>query len=144
MISIAQDGCPSFPDVLQDDQLERLLDQIRPDLVELVWAEPFNDRNNWRAVRDGYQPGSFGHKWMTQVFEQKQKQLWSQYATELYVRLRDKAQLEGWLHKLRYLLYETDITQEDSACFEGLEGVLLQSKPGEDGRSQNPHFARFQ
>lgn len=136
--------CPVFPDVLEGNRLEELVDRIRPDLVEHVWAEPFNDRGNWEAVRSGYGEGSSGYKWLTAVYEQNMKHLWSEYATELYLRLRDKAKREGWLHKLRYLLYELDITQKDANRFKGLKGVLLQSKPGKDGKSHNPHIAILQ
>ena len=81
---------------------------------------------------------------MTEVFENGRKDLWSEYATELYVRLRDKAKREGWIGKLRYLLYEGGITERDAPQLAGLEGVLLQSKPGEDEKSQNLHIARLQ
>ncbi len=126
-------ACPVFPDVLEGDRLERLVDLIRPDVVEHFWAEPFNDRDNWRQVRDGYAPGSRGYQWLTDVFENGRGDLWSAYAAELFSRLRTKAQAEGWLQKLRYLLYETGITPEDAVEFAGLEGVLLQSRPGADG-----------
>jgi len=133
--------CPVFPDVLEGGRLEELVDEINPDMVENIWAEPFNDRANWKLVRDGYEPDSDGYKWLTEVYEHGNVSAWSEYATELYVRLHSKARREGWAHKLRYLLYELDITETDSAAFAGLEGVLLQSKPGDDGLSKNPHVA---
>ena len=64
--------------------------------------------------------------------------------TAAYVRLRDKAKREGWIGKLRYLLYQGGITERDAMQFAGLEGVLLQSKPGDDGMSQNSHIAKLQ
>jgi DNA repair photolyase len=112
--------CPVFPDVLDSEQLEKLVDAVDPARVEHVWAEPYNDRHNWRAVRDGYQPNSHGHKWLTEVYERGRKDLWSAYATELYTRLRNKAKREGWMYKLRYLLYEDQISKEDSRAFAGL------------------------
>lgn len=138
--------CPIFPGV----DVERLVDEIRPERCEHVWAEPFNDRANWRSVRAGYESGSEGWNWMTDVYERGQRQRWSSYATELYLRLRDKARREGWISKLRYLLYEGDITSGDAEAFAGLEGVLLQGthakdKDGKDtGRSVHPVFARIQ
>ena len=78
------------------------------------------------------------------MFGQGGKEEWSAYATELYDRLREKAAKEGWLHKLRYLLYEDKITKQDAPKFRGLKGVLLQSKPGEDGKSRNPYIAQLQ
>lgn len=136
--------CPVFPEALEGDHLERLVDAIRPDLVEHVWAEPFNDRVNWKHVRKALDAGSAGYKWLTDVYENRNTAIWSSYATEQYCRLRDKARVEGWLSKLRFLLYEGDINEDDARRFSGLEGVLLQSKPGEHGMSPNPSFVRLQ
>lgn len=139
--------CPVFPDALgaaayfDGRTLEGLINGVRPQHCEHVWAEPYNDRANWQHVRDGYKTGSAGWNWMTEVYEQGRADLWSQYATQLYVRLRAKAAAEGWLSKLRYLLYEAGITMEHARTFAGLDGVLLQSKPTEDGRSSHPGFA---
>jgi len=136
--------CPVFPDVLGGNSLESMLDSISSSCVEHLWAEPFNDRNNWQAVRKGYSTESFGYSWLTDVFEYRRTAIWSRYATELYVRLRTKAEREGWLSKLRFLLYEGLITPEDAPRFSGLEAVLLQSKPDENGKSRNPHIAALQ
>ena len=136
--------CPVFPDVLDGDHLERLVDSIQPDLVEHVWAETYNARQNWQKVRAGYSVGSVGYRWFTDVYEERRTDVWSNYATELYVRLRDKAVREGWIHKLRFLLYERNISRDDAARFDGLEGVWLQAKPGTDGFSRNPHMAALQ
>ena len=135
--------CPVFPDMLEGDRLEHLVDRIRPDLVEHVWAEPYNDRLNWRAVRSGYADGSAGWRWLTSVYERGRKDLWSAYAAELYERLIAKARRDGWAHKLRFLLYEDQIAAADAPRFAGLEGVLLQSKPGDDGKSANPWIRRL-
>jgi hypothetical protein len=109
-----------------------------------VWAEPYNDRHNWQQVRTGYAENSPGYRRLTCVFGQGGREAWSPYATELYVRLRSKAREDGWLHKLRYLLYEKDITRDDAKQFAGLEGVLLQSKPDSRGLSKNPYLAELQ
>lgn len=137
--------CPVFPDVLLAKvALDALIDAVKPDVAETVWAEPYNDRENWRAVQSGYPEGSRGYDWFAKVYEKGDRAAWSAYATDLYVRLRDKARREGWIHKLRYLLYEGDITERDAPSFRGLEGVLLQSKPRPDGKSANPHIAAVQ
>ncbi|MCA9671405.1 MAG: hypothetical protein KC503_37665 [Myxococcales bacterium] len=136
--------CPVFPDVLVDDGVERLVDAIKPDLVEHIWAEPFNDRVNWRVVRKGYDLGSPMYGWLTDVYERRNIDRWSAYATELYQRLREKAEVGGWMHKLRYLLYEQHISGRDAPMFEGLAGVLLQSKPDEHGHSKNPYMTNLQ
>jgi DNA repair photolyase len=135
--------CPVLPDMLEGNRLESLVDEIRPDRVEHVWAEPFNDRANWKQVRSGYAPMSAGYKWLKAVYEGGQKHLWSEYATELYVRLRDKARREGWLNKLRYLLYEGGINKSHAEHFRGLRGVLLQGRTA-DGKSMNQHIAALQ
>ena len=136
--------CPVFPDAMEGKQLEFLLDKIRPDRLEHVWAEPYNDRVNWRLVRDSYPTDSFGYEWLTAVFEKREKAAWSRYATDLYCRLRAHAERNGWMSKLKFLLYEKDITEGDAEQFRGLQGVLLQSKPDADGYSRNPHMAALQ
>jgi hypothetical protein len=137
--------CPIFPDGLHGDSVERLVDAIRPELCEHVWAEPYNDRANWRAVRAGYDPCSVGWDWLTSVYENGYRDMWSGYAADLYTRLILKAQREGWSSKLRYLLYEDGIVSAHHAmAFAGLEGVLLQSKPGDGGLSTNRHMAAQQ
>ncbi len=147
--------CPIFPDVVSGDDLDILLGAIRPERCETVWAEPFNDRANWENVRAGYGEKDFGYRWLTDVYggadRAKGRALWSQYATALYRRLRAKAKVGDWMQKLAYLLYEDGITEADAPAFEGLEGVLLQSKPHEgekddprNGYSLNPHMAALQ
>lgn len=136
--------CPVFPDVLEGGTLEKLVEQVRPDLVEHLWAEPFNDRANWKKVRDGYQPGSIGHNWLTDAYGNGQRGLWSKYATDLYLRLRAVAEAGGWLQKMRYLLYEDQIAGTDARRFPDLSGVLLQSKPDESGYSKNSGISALQ
>ena len=136
-------ACPMFPHVLTGSHLEELIDQVRPDRVEHFWAEPVNNRDNWEEVRDKL-ANPIDRTLLTRAFEQRDKAVWSAYATEMYVRLRDKAKRERWISKLRYLLYEDMITASDAEQFRGLEGVLLQSKPGADGLSRNPHIRALQ
>lgn len=136
--------CPVFPDLLEGESLDRLVAQIRPELVEHVWAEPYNDRNNWSTVRHGYEPGSFGFNWLTEVYHHGRKSMWSHYATDLYVRLLRAAESGEWLTKLRYLLYEGDIVEDDAIRLGAMQGILLQSAPSEDGCSRNPFIAQQQ
>ena len=133
--------CPVFPQVIRTDELEKLLDSIRPELCEHVWAEPYNDRHNWEGVRDVYKDDAEMWDWMTKVYQNRDLATWSKYATDLYVRIHDKAVKDGWSDKLRYLLYEADITATDALSFGDLDGVLLQSKPEKGGKSKNPAFA---
>lgn len=84
------------------------------------------------------------YQWMTDVFENRKPGAWSNCATELYLRLKAIASRKGWVNKLRYLLYEDGIAEKDAAQFAGFNGVLLQSKPGNDGRSQNRFIAALQ
>ena len=136
--------CPTFPHALEDDHLERLVEQICPELVEHVWAEPFNDRDNWMHVRDCLPAGHRDRKFLNDVYEDRATPAWSNYAAELYRRLRARADRDGWLDKLRYLLYEDLVIDSDAATFDGLKGVLLQSKPDNDGKSRNKAFAALQ
>jgi DNA repair photolyase len=136
--------CPVFPDMLEDGLIEKMIELINPELVEHIWAEPYNSRANWKVVRDSFVPGSQAYEWFTNVYGHKWTYLWSRYATDLYRRMHRPALMGGWVHKIRYLLYEDKITAADSLQFRELEGVLLQSKPGDDGCSQNPNIAKLQ
>ena len=136
--------CPVFPDMLEGDSIERMIELINPDVVEHIWAEPYNDRVNWRVVRSGYPIGSSTYEWFSNVYEYHMSPFWSFYATELYKRFRKHAVHNDWLPKLRYLLYEDGIYESDASVYRGLHGVLLQSKPGIDGKSQNPFLADLQ
>jgi hypothetical protein len=133
--------CPVFPDQMEGETLDLLIDQICPEKLETIWVEPYNDRANWKVVQSSYPTGSHAYQWFEDVYANGNKTVWSSYATKLYTRLREKAQVEGWLNKLKYLLYEGAISQADASQFAGLHGVLLQSKPGENGLSQNPWMA---
>lgn len=136
--------CPVFPDLLEGNGVERLVDRVRPDRVEHIWAEPYNDRNNWEKVRRGYRPGSEGDRWFTRVYEERNVTAWSNYATDLYLRLRAHAEANGWVHKLRYLLYEDRITAEDAIRLGDMKGILFQSKPDDAGFSRNQAIAALQ
>lgn len=132
--------CPVFPQVVDTDELERLIESVRPEQCEHVWTETYNDRTNWRHVRKCYEEGSAGWNSMTRVYGERDTAVWSRYATDLYVRIRDTAVRNGWTDKLRYLLYEDGITSEDAKAFRGLHGVLLQCKPNAEGQSPNSSF----
>ena len=134
--------CPVFPDAA--GRLDELVAAIRPDQCETVWAEPFNDRANWRDVRVGYPEGSPGWQWLTQVFERGNRTEWSRYATDLYIALKLRAEREGWLTKLRYLLYEHGIVAEHARSYCDTRGLMLQSPGDKDGRSRNPHIRAVQ
>jgi DNA repair photolyase len=147
--------CPIFPDVLNLEhastsdgyiygRLGRLVEAIRPDRCETVWAEPFNDRANWRTVRAGYVQGTGGWERLTAMFDDPVHPAWSRYAAELFAELRQIARRDGWSEKLVYLLYEQNIDPSHAPMFGTLEGVLLQSKPGEDGSSTNAAIAELQ
>jgi len=133
--------CPIFPGLLGGNRLEHLVDQVRPYLAEDFWAEPYNDRQNWTKMRATYAVGSAEYEWFSEVYERGNRAVWSRYATEIYTRLRAKAEREGWLPKLKYLLYEGDITAADASAFAGLKGVLMQSTPTDEGQTKNKHIA---
>ncbi len=134
--------CPIFPDAAS--RLDELIEQVRPLKCETIWAEPFNDRQNWRVVRDGYAPGSAGHNWFTEVYETGNLSEWSRYATDLYVCLKLRAESEGWIPKLKYLLYEHGIVAEHARSYCDRRGLILQSPADEEGKSRNPHIRAVQ
>jgi len=136
--------CPVFPDALDQESLDELVSRTNPNACEDIWAEPFNDRQNWRVVRDGYQPGSAGYEWLTQAFERRRGGEWSAFATQLYVTMRLKAEAEGWLEKMKFMLYEKHVEPEHARSFCDLRGLLLKSPGDKSGLSKNQAFRTLQ
>lgn len=134
--------CPVFPAALGDDVAE-IIEQIRPDLVEEIWAEPYNDRLNWRRVRGAFPEGSCERARFEAMFDGSEPGAWSAYAAELYRQLRRLLGRRS-IGKLRYLLYEGNVLSAHADAFTDLEGILLQGKPNEDGRSKNGAIADLQ
>lgn len=130
--------CPVFPHVVQRYEVGRLVDAIRPERCETVWAEPYNDRNNWVAVAAGCDPDEY--RWFRSVFGGGDKARWSEYAGMLYANLTEALALAGQMHKLRYLLYEGDVMADEAQCMEELNGILLQGPKGPDGYSKHEVF----
>lgn len=135
-------ACPVFPDAAR--HLHDLLDAIRPERCETVWIEPLNDRDNWEVVRDGYPVGSPSYQWFTDTFGRRNAESWSQYASYLWVQTQLRAQSEGWLEKLRFMLYEGNhkfgITKTHKRAFCDMRGLLLQGVSDKTHRSTNPHI----
>ncbi len=119
--------CPIFPDALASDGVERLVEAIRADRCETVWSEPYNDRNNWRAVADGHEDGSPARFMIEAMFNGAgSAKVWSAYAVALYERVH-KA-LGAAAHKHRYLLYQDTMTASAREAMRNAQGVLFQSK----------------
>ena len=134
--------CPVFPATV-GVELAELVDLIRPDLVEHVWAEPYNDRVNWQRVRDAFPQGSHEGERFEAMFDGSEPAAWSFYCAELYRQLRDRLG-KNWIHKLRFLLYEDRVLPQHAASFNGFEGIILQGKPDDAGASKNPCIAALQ
>lgn len=131
--------CPVFPDVMAGAGVEGLVDEIRPWRCAEVFAEPYNDRANWSRVAEGYAEGSAGRRWLERCYGEGQRWMWSDYATDLYRRIKRRHEFHGaGIDGLRYLLYEKGILADDVADLSDFSGILFQSKPGADGLSQNP------
>ena len=77
---------------------------------------------------------------MTEVYDNKSSKTWSAYATDLYLRTLDQAIQGGWTSKMRYMLYESQVTEQDATKFGGGQGLLLQ-QTDKGGISKNPAFA---
>lgn len=134
--------CPVFPPTLGSD-LAELVERIDPVVVEEMWAEPYNDRLNWRRVRDTLPEGSVEQRQFESMFDGSAPGAWSAYSAELYRQLH-RVLGRRWTSKLRYLLYEGDVLPEHANAFTGLEGVLLQGKVAGDGFSKNSAIATLQ
>ncbi len=63
--------CPVFPHAVEGDGLERLVDAIRPNLVEHVWAEPYNDRFNWQGVYEACPVDGPDRQFLRDVYKRK-------------------------------------------------------------------------
>lgn len=126
--------CPVFPHA--EEELDDLIDAIRPEQCEHVWAEPYNDRDNWRRIVADTETAEALERLFTS------RAAWSEYAADLYQRLL-QASKSGWTSKLIYMLYEAKIPEECAALFGDLTGIYLQSL-GDNGLSTNPAFAALQ
>lgn len=119
--------CPIFPAALNGEGVERLVEAIRPEICETIWSEPYNDRNNWRAVAAGYtDERSRAH--IASLFSGDLARLqWSQYAGHLYDRVHEALRARGAEQKHRYLLYQDSLVDFERERLRGAEGVLFQS-----------------
>ena len=114
------------------------MDAVNPSKCENVWAESFNDRRNWQSVQKNYPVDSDMYQWFTDAYSTDEKNLLSKYATDIYLRLRDYAEKNGWMNKFKYLLYESDITKKDAERLGDFSGILFQSIDKDTGLSKNP------
>ncbi len=138
--------CPIFPDVVQLNKVGELIDKINPDIVENIWAEPFNSHTAgiWKGVRSGFRKDSEQYKWLTQAYENGDTKLITQYHSDLYSQLLNHAIENEWTHKFIYLLYEKYITHDHIDTFRGLVGVNSQSNKNDSGLSNNEVIAELQ
>lgn len=133
--------CPVFPSQMRF--IPGITELLGAHRVEHVWCEPYNDRINWRHVQSSLPADSTDRVWLEEAFANGRHDLWSDYAARLYEAVFGAATRDGWVHKLRFLLYEDLVTAADAPRFGKLEGILLQNKPLPNGRSKNPAFASF-
>jgi hypothetical protein len=62
----------------------------------------------------------------------------------LYVQLRLRAERDGWLPKLKYLLYEHGIVADDARAYCDPRGLMLQGTRDPAGYSSNPYIRAVQ
>ena len=136
--------CPIFPTVVEKQKVDELVERINPDMVETIYAEPYNDRENWEIVRNGFTNDPDQFNWFTEAYEKDIQEVISAYHGDLYQQLLDHSNKNDWTHKLRYLLYENEICSGDADKFRGLVGILLQNKPNDSGYSKNKVLAKLQ
>lgn len=139
--------CPVFPAYAK--KVGEILDGLRSHMLETVWVEPYNDRNNWRIVSDAHDEqarawfsrGETIREWFADAFGARDDELWSRYAAALY---ECSLKALGDAMRLQYLLYENRITGAQAGRFGDLRGVMLQCKAGDDGLSKNPAIKAIQ
>lgn len=120
--------CPIFPDALNRDGVERLVEAIRPERCETVWSEPYNDRANWRHVAAGYTDERARNSVARMFLGDEARLHWSQYAWHLYVRVHSALAKHGAADKHRYLLYQDGLIPSERESLRGAQGVLFQSE----------------
>lgn len=129
--------CPVFPGHV--NYVPDILAGLRVDQLVEVFAEPYNDRSNWRHVASAMRHNDALA--LDVMHREHPRRAWSRYAADLYQMMRSCVPVE----KLRYLLYETDVLLDDADRLDGLSGVLLQSKSdAKTGLSKNPCIAELQ
>jgi len=136
--------CPVFPHVVNNGMFEDLLEQLNADKQEHIWAEPYNDRANWKVVQEGLDDTHPDKGWLQQCYGEKKYSMWSDYASDLYERILVKSKSDGWEDKFTYLLYERHIESKDVSRFSDLHGIMLQCPKGNDGYSKHPGFRDLQ
>jgi DNA repair photolyase len=96
--------CPILPS--ERPYLDQLLDAVRPDECEMVWAEPLNVRGkSLEKTRSRLEECGFDGdaKILKEVMGNKDK--WRHYTKDLFLAVRDEFNKRGIRNKLRYLQY---------------------------------------
>lgn len=114
--------CPVLPESVQ--HVDALLDAIRPERCEQIWAEPINHRSD---------------KWSLDHRELQ----WSGYSLGLYSSIAERASRDGWIARLNYLLYEGGVAPEHAKAYLLFGGFSLQSTATKLGHSKHPQFAEM-
>lgn len=118
--------CPILPGATRRDDVEALYAAFNPHLLETVWCEPYNDRQNWRYLHDNI-PNSPIREGVHDVMTDKTA--WTEYALNLARRHHKTLEKFNFTGESIYLLYEASIGSDAIARARKISGVLFQSDP---------------
>jgi DNA repair photolyase len=115
--------CPVLPSEV--NSVKQLLDQVRPELCEGVWAEAVNPRG--KSLVNTF------NELMAAGLEVEAKELqpvignkktWSKYATNLFHEFQKEMNDRGLLDKLHFLQYLKSLSKEYRKYFVGIPGAV--------------------
>lgn len=108
--------CPILPTDVKNTS--ELLDQVRPDRCEQVWAEAVNVRGK-SLVKTQQHLKKDGLRDDASLLEEVMgdRAAWRKYCLELFFKLQSSLKSRGQLHKLRFLQYTTGQPQEFVSAF---------------------------
>ena len=118
--------CPILPGFHAKEEIAQLYPAFNPMLLGTVWCEPYNDRLNWKRLRDHVSNKALQDA-ISNVMTNKRN--WARYALDLARHHAETLENIGFKGKSIFLLYEAGMTPDEMAEARRIPGVLFQSDP---------------
>ncbi len=119
-------ACPILPGFTKINEIEELYSAFNPPKLESAWAEPYNDRANWKSLLDSYK--NYDKK--AELFNiMSDKREWASYALSLAQTHADTLKKFGFKGNSIFLLYQDGMTDDEIAIAKSIRGVSFQSGP---------------